>query len=121
MMMHERSEEMMKFIKRDMRRMIGDELIEQIENSPTPVIVRLHWEDDKFRDAWSQSISLIADLQQVEMMKVRMMELPPFEFVSHASVGHPVIEWQCDYCGQVNEISKHLECRKCGAPRKVLR
>lgn len=29
------------------------------------------------------------------------------------------IEWQCDWCGTVNRYDKHLECRKCGGPRKA--
>lgn len=31
------------------------------------------------------------------------------------------IEWQCGHCGQVNLVEEHLECRKCGAPRRVMR
>ena len=107
-------------IKKRTRWKIGEELVGYIAEQTTPVVVRIYEQLDNF-DLFMSEFKIIVDLNNVEMMHVRMLELPPFEFVSRTADERVVIEWQCGYCGQVNLIEKHLECRKCGAPRKAVR
>jgi cytochrome c biogenesis protein CcmG/thiol:disulfide interchange protein DsbE len=40
--------------------------------------------------------------------------------LSSNSSEHTAKKWKCDYCGHGNIIDKDIECRKCGAPRKLL-
>lgn len=105
-----------------MRMELGQHIIDHIASRKNPVVVRLNetMEDNWYDSSRGQCIKIIADLRDVEMMRVAEYELPPFDFISHAS-RFPVVEWQCNYCGQVNLIVEHLECRKCGAPRRAMR
>ena len=103
-----------------LRHQIGIPLIDHISNRSNPVTVRIAetCERDDFRHSYR--VALIVDLCDVIVMRNTIYELPPFEF--YTPLGKiPVLEWQCIYCGQVSLVVEHLECRKCGAPRKVLR
>ena len=108
-------------IKERTRWMLGQELVDYIANQETPTVVRFHERlDEKFFECLVE-YTIIVDLRQVEMMQVKMLDLPPFEFITRTPNENIVIEWQCSYCGQVNLVIENLECRKCGAPRKVMR
>lgn len=113
--------------QRSIREQLGRELVDQLVVKEHPTVVRIveKWMDnyEVYTIALPDVIlQIYADLVDVEVMQVRTMELPPFEFSYRVSPQHPlIIEWQCGYCGQTNLVEKHLECRKCGAPRKPLR
>jgi len=102
---------------------MGEKIIEHLIDLKTPCVVRINEQLQPNYNSMGEKhliYSLIADFNPVEMMHVRMMELPPFEFVA-PYLEKQTIEWQCDYCGQVNLVAEHLECRKCGAPRKAMK
>lgn len=103
-----------------LRQQLGLEIFNHIVIRPNPVRVRIV--ERLERQDWDHSFTLsyIAELQNVEMIKNFMLEMPPFEFMSYGSL-IPVIEWQCMYCGQTNLVKDNLECRKCSAPRKPIR
>ena len=106
-------------MKEQTRCKLGQELVGYIIDQTSPTVVRISESLNDF-DLFLSEYKLIVDLSQLQMMQVRMMELPPFEFVSRTADERIVIEWQCGYCGQVNLVTEHLECRKCGVPRKVI-
>ena len=113
----------MERIKEQVRYKLGGELIANIASRTNPTVARLIEKDipaPGYFHNHQGSYEIIVDLAEVEMMRVRMAELPEFEFVSRSVINAPVVEWQCGYCGQVNMVTEHLECRKCGAPRKAL-
>jgi len=113
-----------KMIKESTMHKLGLAIIENIISKENPTVVRLIEKTIPNYGWFSNnqlSYEIIADLSEVEMMHVRMAELPPFEFASRGIENKVIIEWQCGYCGQINIIEEHLECRKCGAPRKAMR
>jgi hypothetical protein len=108
-------------IKKRTRWKLGQELVDYIAGQNNPTVVRFHERlDERFFNGLVE-YTIIVDLIQVKMMQVQMLELPPFEFISKTPDERIVVEWQCSYCGQVNLVIENLECRKCGAPRKVMR
>jgi len=106
---------------RELEALIGRELARELVSRACPVVVRTNFDSEFQHDAYGHSmlrISLICDLRNVETMQYREMKLPPFEFTR---TDNKVIEWQCGYCGSVNIVADHLDCRKCGAPRLPMR
>ncbi len=100
---------------------LGQHIIDHIISRKNPVVVRLNQSiEDNYYDCFGKVIRIIADFRDVDTMKIVEYELPPFDFVSRAT-RFMVIEWQCAYCGMINLVVEHLECRKCGAPRRIMR
>ena len=101
---------------------LGKHIVDHIASRATPVVVRFHQtvEDDWCNYARGKIIRIIVDFRDVEKMRAIEFEMPPFDFISRATK-RAIIEWQCAYCGMVNLVVEHLECRKCGAPRRIMR
>ena len=101
---------------------IGVHVINHIVSRVNPVVIRFHQtiEDDLRDYARNKIIRIIIDLHDVEKMRIVELDMPPFDFISRAGE-KAIVEWQCNYCGTVNLVVEHLECRKCGAPRRRMR
>ena len=111
--------------RRRMRAQIGDAIVEFAEQSKSPVAFELKWQAHTEPSDWDWRYRLIltARIMPVEVIQMTMPLLEPAEwtYARLDRTAHIPIEWQCGYCGQVNLLDQHLECRKCGAPRKVMR
>ena len=106
------------------KRSIGFEIAKLLADSDVPMVFRWH---ESLQDHFNAhglgrglEYRIICDHRPVEAMHVKELYLEPFEF-KFRDGRQQSIEWQCDYCSQVNLVDEHLECRKCGAPRKVIR
>jgi len=109
-----------------MRRDLGECLLEALEDDiKKPAVIRLKRREYELEtDPSLLRIELIADVMPTEVMTVRITDLQSAEWsyppYPRGSERLP-IEWQCAYCGQVNSVIEHLDCRKCGAPRIPMR
>lgn len=114
-------EKMVEYTREEMRYQLSREVFDHIASRSNPVTVRIteKLENGNYTFENYVNVILIADLQDVEQMK--SFYLPSFEFITRTYEDKPIMEWQCSYCGQVNLVIENLECRKCSAPRKVLR
>ena len=94
------------------------EIVSILSESKTPIVFRWMEKLDTEYAFDKHVYTIICEHRPVDVMELKMYEMPPFEFIA---TEHNIIEWQCDHCGQVSLVEKHLECRKCGAPRRVMR
>jgi len=110
-------------IREQMRGELGRHLLRIIEEEyRTPAIIDLTWEThEAITDPDLYRIALVAHMQPAQMMEAVLLETPTWAYPRYYQDRPVPIEWQCSYCGQVNLVEKHLECRKCGGPRKPIR
>ena len=110
------------YIKERMRSELGQLLLRIIEEEyTTPAVVDLKWEThEAITDPDLYKIALVAHMQPVRTMEAVLLETPAWAYPRDDGHSTP-IEWQCSYCGQVNLVKEHLECRRCGGPRKPIR
>ncbi len=102
-------------------RQVGEALIGELVNQgPVVLDTKMVVEPDIINPS-DIRCSIICDLSSVEHCQTYLMhDVPPIHLTARP-VEKPVIEWQCGYCGQINLLDAHLECRRCGAPRRPMR
>lgn len=113
-------------LKRRMRDEMGARLVDVYEEAGKPITFMLEWLEYPPLDYFeNHKLALVATVMPVEVMQVIVPNDMPWSYgiigPEHLTGTHIPMEWQCGWCGQTNLISEHLECRKCGAPRKPLR
>ncbi|HMN10974.1 MAG TPA: hypothetical protein PKD55_01465 [Bellilinea sp.] len=116
---HSQAFDLEKYMLNRLNREMSLQLMEELLSADGPVTVRLTYQSTKSYEHGGIDLMMIADLVPAQTMQVMIAELPPFEFI--APWREKTVEWQCGYCGQVNLVEEHLDCRKCGAPRRVMR
>jgi len=121
-------DEHINYARKSLRRQVGDELVPYLLYANGSVTLRMvERSQEIYGDGYflgkALELSIITDIYPVAVREMVIAPpLPPFEFISLGPTGEkPVIEWQCSFCGMVNLVEEHLECRKCGGPRKVMR